>query len=245
MPTTSTRFAAFVALVLLLASASPSYAAPDPPDAPLLPGPPPGSPLPRSPLSYHLTLALEGENLSCPAVAVVMGDSPDYRNPPPDAYSLTAFSADGHALYSLRFGLAPDLRGAPPGEWFDAEGNQVRFGEGADSGVSGGPASGRTVRSLFAPYHPDAVRLDLYSPDGIRRLSVDVSGHSGLDLAQVGVPGRPASPLAIAGLGVSVLGIALGAVLAARHAMSLRPGAAKRALKKENGFRARAPPKRR
>jgi hypothetical protein len=108
---------------------------------------------------YFLDLKYDRGGLSLLDVYVTGGQAPDNANQPEDGYRCDVLSDRG-ILYSFRFTIPLELSVMPP----------------LDGGEPEPPVVLEEVEfSLTMPYYTEAKTIKLYDPQGVEKLSVDVS----------------------------------------------------------------------
>ena len=131
-------------------------------------------------LSYSLTLDYDNGVITTEDLELIEGSAPDRNIQPENGYTANVISFDDEILYSFKFAFATTISYALPREWFDENGTQIYFPNETEQ-----TALDQTTEVLIIPYYETAKSIEIYDPDDIRILLVDVSEYSICNLNEI------------------------------------------------------------
>lgn len=118
-------------------------------------------------VGYHFLLHYDNGNLTAEEATLGEGYS-DHRSQPDEGYTLKVISFWNETLYQFKFIIDPEPACALKPEWFDENGTQIYFPPPCTS-------ENKTTIGLNAPWFVNASRLEIYDPNDVLVLTIDVS----------------------------------------------------------------------
>jgi len=123
-------------------------------------------------VSYSLTINYKEGKISLVDLKLREGTAPSRLVQPEEGYTLKVISFNNEVLHSFKFVIELIPQHALKPEWFDENGTQIYFPNVTF------PVTNETSIVLTFPYFRNAKTVEIYSPNKILVLSVDVSNYA-------------------------------------------------------------------
>ncbi|MFH1307069.1 MAG: hypothetical protein ABIH83_05460 [Candidatus Micrarchaeota archaeon] len=124
-------------------------------------------------IAYAFHLEEKAGEMKLIDIRLVEGDGPDRKIQPPTGHQFKLVSDKEDVLYEFVFSTSMEKSYAAPKDFFDEYGNQIKFVDN-ETHVT----DEKWVGILIVPYHPNAIRADIYDDEGNLALTIDLLEYS-------------------------------------------------------------------